>query len=568
MVEDLLTGEPQSVGPYRLLGRLGAGGMGQVYLARSPGGRLVAVKVIRPELAADHGFRARFAREVAAARTVSGIFTAPVVDADSDGPQPWLATGYVPGPSLTDAVAAYGPMPPGVVLTLAAGLAEGLQAIHAAGLVHRDLKPSNVLLADDGPRVIDFGISRSADASMLTQDGTIMGSPGFLSPEQAQGTAVGRPSDVFSLGSVLTYAATGAGPFGAGTVASLVYRVVNAEPNVAGVPEQLRPLIQLCLAKDPGSRPTAGELLTALAAGQQAPQWISPAVMAAWPGPGAGAGAAAGPAGAARPAGAAGAAGAAAARYGGPGHPGTVLAGQSGPGQPYAPQPFPASPGGADGGRTQTHLAPSPATSPGSPGQGRGPGRRTRTALIAGGVVVLAAASAGIALAAGGGGGNAAAGSSPSPSPVVRAATQAAPAQAASTPASMTASAPPGTAASAVVSSSGPADAAVTGDWTGTYTCNQGLTGVRLAIADEGAGTVRATVSFYAVPGNPGVPDGSYVATGSYSTSAGLVLNPDYWINEPFGYVMVGLSAPPPRGTAMQGTIQGGENCTVFSVTR
>ncbi len=269
MLEDLLTGDPQSVGPYRLLGRLGAGGMGQVYLARSPGGRLLAVKVIRSELAADHGFRARFAREVAAARTVSGIFTAPVVDADPDGPQPWLATAYVPGPSLTDAVAAYGPMPPAVVTTLGAGLAEGLQAIHAAGLVHRDLKPSNVLLADDGPRVIDFGIARAADGSGLTQDGTIMGSPGYLSPEQAQGSAVGPPSDVFSLGSVLNFAASGAGPFGAGSVASLVYRVVNGEPSLSGVPEQLRPLIQRCLAKDPASRPTAAGLLAALAAGQR-----------------------------------------------------------------------------------------------------------------------------------------------------------------------------------------------------------------------------------------------------------------------------------------------------------
>src|ERR1700761_1723663 len=275
MAEDLLPDDPQSVGPYRLLGRLGAGGMGQVYLARSPGGRLVAVKVIRPELAADQRFRARFAREVASARTVSGIFTAPVVDADTAAPQPWLATAYVPGPSLTEAVARRGPLPPGVVYTLGAGLAEGLQAIHAAGLVHRDLKPSNVLLADDGPRVIDFGISRAVDDSMLTQTGTIMGSPGFLSPEQAEGREVGPPGDVFSLGSVLVFAASGEGPFGSGTVASLVYRVVNAEPNLSGVPERLRPLIQRSLAKDPASRPTAGELLASFSAAQPNPEWLS-----------------------------------------------------------------------------------------------------------------------------------------------------------------------------------------------------------------------------------------------------------------------------------------------------
>ncbi len=191
--------------------------MGQVYLGRSAGGRLVAVKVIRPELAGEPGFRARFAREVAAARNVSGLFTALVVDADADGPVPWLATAYVPGPSLAEAVEAYGPLPAGSVLTLAAGLAEGLAAIHAAGVVHRDLKPSNVMLADDGPRVIDFGISRAMEASVLTQSGTVMGSPGFMSPEQAEGGVVGPPSDVFSLGSVLTFAATGEGPFGEGS---------------------------------------------------------------------------------------------------------------------------------------------------------------------------------------------------------------------------------------------------------------------------------------------------------------------------------------------------------------
>jgi serine/threonine protein kinase len=193
MVEGLRVGDPRSVGPYRLLGRLGTGGMGQVFLGRSAGGRLVAVKVIRPELAGEPGFRARFAREVAAARTVCGLFTAPVADADVQGQVPWLATAYVAGPSLADAVDDQGPLPVDSVLTLAAGLAEGLEAIHASGLVHRDLKPSNVLLAADGPRVIDFGISRAAEASVLTQAGTVMGSPGYMSPEQARAGRWGRP---------------------------------------------------------------------------------------------------------------------------------------------------------------------------------------------------------------------------------------------------------------------------------------------------------------------------------------------------------------------------------------
>ena len=263
-VEQLQAGDPQQVGGYRLLGRLGSGGMGRVFLGRSPGGRLVAVKVIRPELAAIEDFRARFAREVAAARLVSGFFTAPVVDADPGADEPWLVTGYVQGLSLADAVAQRGPMTPNGVVALARGLAEGLAAIHEAGVVHRDLKPSNVLLAGDGPRIIDFGISRAAEATMLTGSGIVVGSPGFMSPEQAEGRAVGPASDIFSLGAVLAYAATGEGPFGTGAVSALLYRVVHAEPALDGVPPLLLPVVQWCLAKDPARRPSPGELLTRL----------------------------------------------------------------------------------------------------------------------------------------------------------------------------------------------------------------------------------------------------------------------------------------------------------------
>jgi len=262
-----------------MVGRLGQGGMGQVFLGVSPGGRPVAVKAIRPELASDPQFRIRFAREVAAARTVSGVFTAMVVGADVDGPIAWLATAYVPGPSLAEAITEHGPLPEASLLALAAGLAEALAAIHAAGVTHRDLKPSNVLLAEDGPRVIDFGISRAAESTTLTQTGLTIGSPGFMSPEQAIGTEVGPPSDIFSLGTVLAFAATGKGPFGGGTTASLLYRVVHETPDLDGVPAAVRPLIERCLVKDPAQRPTAVALLDAVGALQPTGNWLPDSVV-------------------------------------------------------------------------------------------------------------------------------------------------------------------------------------------------------------------------------------------------------------------------------------------------
>jgi eukaryotic-like serine/threonine-protein kinase len=279
VVKELQPGDPRVIGPYRLVGRLGQGGMGQVFLGVSPGGRPVAVKAIRPELASDPQFRVRFAREVAAARTVSGVFTAMVVGADVDGPIAWLATAYVPGPSLAEAIDEHGPLPEASLLALAAGLAEALAAIHAAGVTHRDLKPSNVLLAEDGPRVIDFGISRAAESTTLTQAGLTIGSPGFMSPEQAIGAEVGPPSDIFSLGTVLAFSATGQGPFGGGTTASLLYRVVHETPDLDGVPAALRPLIERCLVKDPAQRPTAVALLDAVGALQPTGNWLPESVI-------------------------------------------------------------------------------------------------------------------------------------------------------------------------------------------------------------------------------------------------------------------------------------------------
>ena len=271
--------DPREIGPYRLLGQLGSGGMGQVFLGMSAGGRPIAVKVIRTELATDPDFRARFRREVAAAQKVSGLFTALVVDADLDSPMPWLATAYVAGPSLTEAVRGHGPLPIRSLLALTAGLAEGLGAIHAAGVVHRDLKPSNVLLAEDGPRVIDFGISEAAEASAAAGANVMIGSPGYMSPEQVLGVDIGPASDVFSLGAVLTFAATGRGPFGAGSNAALMYRLVNSPADLSSVPDELRSLVGGCLAKHPGDRPTAHELLAEVGALQPAPGWLAESIM-------------------------------------------------------------------------------------------------------------------------------------------------------------------------------------------------------------------------------------------------------------------------------------------------
>jgi eukaryotic-like serine/threonine-protein kinase len=280
MWQELRPDDPGRIGPYRLRGVLGAGGMGRVFLGTSVDGQLVAVKVIRADLATDPEFRARFRREVTVARKVSSRFTVPLIDADIEGPVPWLATAYVAGPSLADAVTEHGPLPVRSVLELAAGLAGGLSAIHTAGVVHRDLKPSNVLLAHDGPRVIDFGISVAAETSPLTRTGLLIGSPGYMSPEQVEGREVGAPSDIFSLGAVLAFAATGEAPFGSGSAPTLAYRAVYRQVDLDRVPAEVRGLIQRCLAKDPSQRPTARDLEFAAAPDAVPPteRWVPEAV--------------------------------------------------------------------------------------------------------------------------------------------------------------------------------------------------------------------------------------------------------------------------------------------------
>ncbi|WP_141309701.1 serine/threonine-protein kinase [Streptomyces spinoverrucosus] len=258
--------EPTTIGPYRLLGRLGSGGMGRVYLGRSAGGRTVAVKIVHPHLALDEEFRARFRREVAAARRVGGAWTAPVLDADPEAPVPWVATAYAAGPSLAAAVADGGPLPAHSVRALGAGLGEALAAVHELGLVHRDVKPSNVLLTLDGPLLIDFGVARALDGTAsLTSTGVSVGSPGYMSPEQILGKGVTGAADVFSLGAVLAYAATGVPPFPGDSSAALLYKVVHEEPQLDALEGELREVVAGCLAKEPGARPAPADVSRRLA---------------------------------------------------------------------------------------------------------------------------------------------------------------------------------------------------------------------------------------------------------------------------------------------------------------
>ncbi|MFD5209742.1 ABC transporter substrate-binding protein [Streptomyces anulatus] len=262
----LTSEDPRTVGPYRTLVRLGAGGMGVVYLARTAGGTLAAVKVIRAEHAEDPGFRARFRREAEAAARITGPWVVPVLGADTEDREPWLATAFVPGPSLAEVVGAGGALPTATVRALGSRLAAALVAVHEAGLIHRDVKPGNVLLALDGPRLIDFGIARHEGATALTTTGAVIGTPGYLAPEQASAGPLGPPCDVFSLGCVLVYAATGRRPFGEGGGAGALFRTIHEEPDLTGVEPGLAPLIAACLAKDPAARPTASRVRDALTA--------------------------------------------------------------------------------------------------------------------------------------------------------------------------------------------------------------------------------------------------------------------------------------------------------------
>jgi len=257
----LTSDDPAAIGGYRLEARLGSGGMGRVYLAFTPAGRPVALKVVRSDLGDDQDFRIRFEREIQAARQVRGLYTAELIDADPAATPPWLVTAYVPGPSVMDVVDRDGPMTEATVFRLIAGIAEALQAIHAAGVIHRDLKPSNVLLAQDGPRVIDFGIARALAATPLTRTGATMGSPDYMAPELIQNRPVTPAIDVFSLGSLAAFAAVGRPPFGRGNITEVAHRVVHEPPDLTGCPAGLVALIEACLQKEPQARPAPGQVI-------------------------------------------------------------------------------------------------------------------------------------------------------------------------------------------------------------------------------------------------------------------------------------------------------------------
>ncbi|MFG2985920.1 serine/threonine-protein kinase [Streptomyces sp. NPDC048258] len=541
-MESLRAGDPSQVGPYRIAARLGSGGMGAVYLGRSRGGRSVAVKVIRPELAEDPEFRMRFAREVSAARRVNGMYTAGVVDADPTGDPPWLATAYVAGPSLSEAVRDHGPWPEESVMALAAGVAEALEAIHVQGVVHRDLKPSNVLLSPDGPRVIDFGISAVAEAvTELTRAGTLIGTPGFMAPEQLTGGRVTPATDVFSLGAVLAFTATGTGPFGTGTASGLMYRVVHDEPDLGALPVRLRALVAGCLAKDPARRPTVSALLDELAGVLDTSvgfTWLPP-----YPARPSSSPAAAAPDAAKAPA--------------DPRTPTTV--------DPVAP--------------TRTAPPPLPSHPPVVADVPRGYGpptlagpRSRRGALAAAGaavvVVGLLAWLVPRAIDVGntgntGGKGESASSAGPTAGQTAGSAAGQGDGAASSAPGTTRT---PGTSVSRVPSQPLP----VVGSWQGTYRCGQGLTRLDLTITSPGGRALEAVFAFSAHPDNPGVPNGSFTMIGSFE-SGRMTLRGDRWINRPRDYLTVDLDAvvAGERPAVMSGAvISSVASCTDFAVGR
>jgi eukaryotic-like serine/threonine-protein kinase len=548
--------DPASVGGYRLTARIGAGGMGVVYLAADGDGRSVAVKLVKAGIAADPDFRARFRREVAAAFAVGGTCTAKVVAADPDAPQPWLATEYVEGPSLAALVGTDGPLDPPTVEALAVGLAEALVAIHRAGVVHRDLKPANVIVSPAGPKVIDFGIATAAEATVVTRSGAIVGSPGYLAPEQVSTGLAGPPADVFGWALTVAFAAGGRPPYGTGQAEVLVYRALFEEPSLDGVPPSLAPFVRAALAKDPAARPTAAALLAGLVPDATDPGEATIRILGERWHPGLPDHRVA-----------------AAPRAPGVGDPATAvgvpatLRMPDTDGGPAGERPHPP---GASASLRRSFGPPSSeflgrALPERPPPRRPRPARRWRWLLPAGGAA-LAAGTVLIALAAGVFGGRGApstpAGAgTPTAGPPIAGLATASPGAPVVTPNKDVTGLPS-------ASPTAPPDIPVVGTWRGSYVCSQGTTGLLLTIASLGTDQLTATFSFYPVAENPTVPRGSFTMTGVYRNGQ-MTLHGDRWVDRPPNYSMVGLTATPGAGSPrlLRGSVTL-PGCTTFTVAR
>ncbi|MDT3441676.1 serine/threonine-protein kinase [Pseudofrankia sp. BMG5.37] len=609
-LEPLQAGDPTRVGGYKLTARLGAGAMGVVFLgvaddtatiqlddtpgrrpapglpgpAASPtaprlaggdpaaagDGRLVAVKLIHQRIAAAADYRARFRREVAAARAVAGVCAARVLAADPDAPRPWLATEYIPGPTLAEAVGLGGPLSAPTVEALAVGLAEALVAIHRAGIVHRDLKPANVLITAAGPKVIDFGMAvptNPAAGTEVTQTGAVVGSPGYLAPEQAEGRRAGPAADVWAWALTVAFAATGRPPFGTGTAGALLYRSMTIEPDLAGVPPRLLAVVRSALRRDPPARPSATRLLASLVGDTADPAaaaarvlevlWQPPASVPGTPGGAAPARPAPTPA-SPWPAGPPTPVPPAAGEWGSPGTRPDTAGGQHWfppptpdayptPGTTPQPAHTPAPTGHGErpaalGGPLAVLAPPAPARRPAPPRRGR------FVATVAAALLASGLAGAGITAAV------TSAGNSPTPGPT--------PTATATTPAASPA--PQG----AGIPGAGDTEL-LAGRFTGTYTCQQGATALQLTIFDmpEAPGRVTALFSFSATKDNPDVPSGAYTMDGTLQGDD-LELTGRIWLDHPVGYIMVRLSGTSSTdGQHLQGQVLGA-SCTTFAVSK